>query len=134
MSINKLEELEKLTELKNKGIITEAEFEFKKFELLNKVNANNILQNKKDGSYLLPILSFLIAFISFIISLDPASILILGGISELMFFIILSFILGTVSLSTQTNGTFLAVLTVILSILSGLILLGTYSLLENLLR
>ena len=43
MSINKLEELEKLTELKNKGIITEAEFEFKKFELLNKVNANNIL-------------------------------------------------------------------------------------------
>ena len=45
MSINKLEELEKLTELKNKGIITEAEFEFKKFELLNKVNANNILQN-----------------------------------------------------------------------------------------
>ena len=136
MSIHDLKKLEKLSELKNKGIITEAEFEFKKFDLLNNKmhNINNMqIKNKKEGSYFLPILSFLIALISFFITLDAAYIILLfNDISALMFFIGLSFILGIISLSSQTNGTFLSVTSVILSGLSCLILLSTYNLIESL--
>lgn len=132
MSTKDLEELEKLYELKSKGIITEAEYEFKKNQLLHKNNSLNNMQieNKTDGTYWLPIPSFILGFISFLASFDLIKTE--DELVGLIFMIILSFILGTITLSIQRNGRGLAITGIILSIFSSLILLAYYNQLNKL--
>lgn len=123
MSLNSLKELEKLSELKNKGIITEAEFEIKKHQLLNK---DNSVQNKDkpDGTYWLPIPSFILSIIVFFASFSSS---IFFDEDELIGFItclVISFILGAITLAIQRNGRGLAIAAIILTIFATLIFVG----------
>ena len=80
MDIKSMEELEKLSELKSKGVVTEAEFQERKDILLGnkKTNTEASFEHSKDDtpayipptSILPPFFSLLLGFMSFSVSLD----------------------------------------------------------------
>lgn len=125
MSLEILEKIEKLSELKDKSIITEKEFEDKKKFLLEELTkSEKILKNEKtEGSLWLPIPSFIFGIIGFLATFDDYE----WTIAEEMgvyFFIFMSLLLGIVSVSIQKEGKGIAIAGIVLSTLAGLVILG----------
>jgi hypothetical protein len=125
LSLEILEKIEKLSELKDKSIITEKEFEDKKKFLLEELTkSEKILKNEKtEGSLWLPIPSFIFGIIGFLATFDDYE----WTIAEEMgvyFFIFMSLLLGIVSVSIQKEGKGIAIAGIVLSTLAGLVILG----------
>jgi len=126
---NSIKELEKLADLKEKGIITEEEFNSKKEILLNSLTFCNkaIEKENKDETYWLPVLSMILGIFAMLACFDKGnwSHNIIVGVS---FFIILSLTLGIISISIQQKGKGMAIAGITLSILSALIVTGLINL------
>lgn len=116
---NSFSELEKLSELKDKGILTQEEFENKKRYLLDENNNNN---NEMDW---LRIPSFIFGLLAFLASFDESE----WNMDEtigVLFFISIAFILGFISISIQNNGKALSIAGIVLSILASLAILDRF--------
>jgi len=125
MNNDLLNKLEKLADLKEKGIITEEEFNSNKRILLDSLNSCNNIPAKedRDGTYWLPIPSMILGIFVMLACFD-------GGKWDkntfvgAFFFIILSFTLGIVSIYTQKKGRGMAITGITLSVIAGLIIIG----------
>jgi hypothetical protein len=125
LSLEILEKIEKLSELKDKSIITEKEFEDKKKFLLEKLTkSEKILRNEKiEGSLWLPIPSFIFGIIGLLATFDDSEWTIDEEIG-IYFFIFMSLLLGIISVSIQKEGKGMAIAGIILSALAVLVILG----------
>ena len=126
MNNDALDKIEKLSTLKEKGILTEEEFNSKKQILLNSLSSCNKSTNKEseDGTYWLPIPSMILGIFVMLACFDEGNWdkdTIIGA----SFFIILSLILGIISISIQKKGKGMAIAGITLSILSALIVIGS---------
>jgi len=126
---NSIKELEKLADLKEKGIITEEEFNSKKEILLNSLTSCNkaIEKENEDKTYWLPVSSMILGIFAMLACFDK------GNWSHdtfigASFFIILSLTLGIISISVQQKGKGMAIAGITLSILSALIVTGLINL------
>ncbi|QEZ90216.1 SHOCT domain-containing protein (plasmid) [Aliarcobacter cibarius] len=127
MSLEILEKIEKLSELKDKGILTQEEFENKKRYLLDENNNNNEMSftKKTEGTNWLPIPSFIFGLLAFLASFDESE----WNMDEkigVLFFISIAFILGFISISIQNNGKALSIAGIVLSILASLAILDRF--------
>lgn len=128
MSLEILEKIEKLSELKDKGILTQEEFENKKRYLLDENNNNNnemSFTKKTEGTNWLPIPSFIFGLLAFLASFDESE----WNMDEkigVLFFISIAFILGFISISIQNNGKALSIAGIVLSILASLAILDRF--------
>lgn len=128
MSNELLSQLEKLSELKGKGIITDYEFNEKKRLLLNELDSSIKIVKKKENeqnraTYWLPIPSFILSIFAIFSTFDIDNWTHDTNIGFAIF-IILALILGVVSVSTQEKGKGLAIAAIVLSILAILIFIG----------
>lgn len=113
--------IEKLFELKEKGIISQKEFDEKKNILLNQLNkCEKIVE---EGSYWLPIPSFILSIIVFLCTFDETN---WDEDTTIGFFVMLipALILGIISVSVQKEGKGLAIAGITLSSIAFLIFLG----------
>jgi len=121
-----LSKLEKLSTLKEKGIITEDEFNSKKQILLDSLNSckNIPTRENEDENYWLSVPSMILGIFVMLSCFDEGNWdknALLGA----SLFIILSLTLGIISISTQQKGKGMAIAGITLSILSTLIVLGS---------
>ena len=128
MSNELLTQLEKLSELKDKGIITDNEFSEKKRLLLSKLDNSIRIEKKKDNeqnkaTYWLPIPSFILSILAILSTFDIENWT-QDTNKGFAIFIGLSVILGIVSISIQEKGKGLAIASIILSILAVLVYIG----------
>lgn len=126
MDNNSLDKLEKLSALKEKGIITEEEFNSKKRILLDTLNScNNIpTQEDRDGTYWLSIPSMILGIFVMLACFDEGN-WDKDALVGASLFIILSLTLGITSISTQQKGKGMAIAGITLSLLSALIVIGS---------
>ena len=134
MNKDVLDNIEKLSELKNKGILTEEEFQNKKTSLLEETRPYSESTNTetkvilKEGSYWLPIPSIVLGIISCLAFLDSVdSLKSPDVITGLVIFTVAGLILGIVSISTQSKGKGMAIAGIILSSIALLMLIGLLS-------
>lgn len=122
-----LAQLEKLAELKDKGIITDYEFNEKKRVLLNNLNSSikkERIDEKNTATYWLPIPSFILSMFALLCTFDIEN----WTHDEKMgcgVFIVISLALGIVSISIQEKGKGLAIAAICISIFSALIVIGS---------
>ena len=126
MDNDALDKIEKLSILKEKGILTEEEFNSKKQILLDSINSCNKAANKEseDGTYWLPIPSMILGIFVMLACFDESNWdkdALIGA----SFLIILSLILGIISITIQNKGKGMAIAGITLSILSALIVIGS---------
>ena len=126
MNNDALDKIEKLSTLKDKGILTEEEFNSKKQILLNSLSSCNEATNKEseDGTYWLPIPSMILGIFVMLACFDESNWdkdALIGA----SFLIIVSLILGIISISIQKKGKCMAIAGITLSILSALIIIGS---------
>ena len=101
MNNDALDKIEKLSTLKEKGILTEEEFNSQKQILLNSLSSCN--KESEDGTYWLSIPSMILGIIVMLACFDESNLdkdTIVGA----SFFIIVSLILGIISISIQKKG------------------------------
>lgn len=128
MSNDLLTQLEKLSELKDKGIITDNEFNEKKRLLLNELD-NSIKIEKKieneqnKATYWLPIPSFILSIFAILSTFDIDNWTSDTNVGFAVF-IILALVLGIVSVTTQEKGKGLSIAGIVLSILAVLVFIG----------
>ena len=128
MSNDLLTQLEKLSELKDKGIITDNEFNEKKRLLLNELD-NSIKIKKKieneqnKATYWLPIPSFILSIFAILSTFDIDNWTSDTNVGFAVF-IILALVLGIVSVTTQEKGKGLSIAGIVLSILAVLVFIG----------
>jgi len=106
-----------LADLKEKGIITEEEFNSKKQILLNSLSSCNKATNKEseDGTYWLPIPSMILGIFVMLACFDESNWdkdTIVGA----SLFVILSLTLGIISISIQKKGKGMAIAGITLSV------------------
>lgn len=128
MSNELLSQLEKLSELKDKGIVTDYEFNEKKRLLLNELDNSIKIVKKKENeenraTYWLPIPSFILSVFAILSTFDIDNWTYDTNLGFAIF-IIMALILSIVSVSTQEKGKGLAIASIVLSILSILIFIG----------
>jgi len=121
-----LNKIEKLSTLKEKGILTEEEFNSKKQILLNSLSSCNKSTNKEseDGTYWLPIPSMILGIFVMLACFDESNWN-KDTIAGASLFVILSLTLGIISISIQKKGKGMAIAGITLSILSALIVIGS---------
>jgi len=123
---NPLDKIEKLSALMDKGIITKEEFDSKKQILLDSLSSCNKITNNEidNGTYWLPVPSMILGIFVMLACFDESNWdndTIVGA----YLFIILSLILGIISVSIQKEGKGMAIAGITLSILSALIVIGS---------
>ncbi len=125
MSSQSLDLIERLSELKEKGMLTEAQFQQKKTTLLSDVSSFDSQSTPKEntGTYWLPVPSMIMGIISFMACLDT-SIWDADTLVGVAIFSIVSLILGIVSLSRQKTGKAMAIAGITLSVISLLVING----------
>ena len=126
MNDNLLDKIEQLSTLKERGIITEEEFNAKKQILLDALSSCNKIHSQKDedGTYWLPVPSMILGIFVMLACFDEGNWdkdALIGA----SFFIIVSLILGIISISIQKKGKGMAIAGITLSILSALIVIGS---------
>lgn len=126
MNNDPLNKIEKLSTLKEKGMITEEEFNSKKQILLDSLGSCNETTNKEndEGTYWLSIPSMILGIFVMLACFDEANWdndTIVGA----FLFIILSLTLGIISISIQKKGKGMAIAGIILSLLSALMVIGS---------
>ena len=128
MSNDLLTQLEKLSELKDKGIITDNEFNEKKRLLLNELDNSIKIEKKKENeqnnaTYWLPIPSFILSIFAILSTFDIDNWTSDTNVGFAVF-IILALVLGIVSVTTQEKGKGLSIAGIVLSILAVLVFIG----------
>ena len=126
MNNDPLNKLEKLSALKEKGIITEEEFNSKKQILLDSLNSCNSIPTKEDGdgTYWLSIPSMILGIFVMLACFDEGT-WDKDALVGASFLIILSLTLGIISISIQQKGKGMAIAGITLSLLSALIVIGS---------
>lgn len=128
MSNDLLTQLEKLSELKDKGILTDNEFNEKKRLLLNELDNSIKIEKKKENeqnkaTYWLPIPSFILSIFAILSTFDIDNWTSDTNVGFAVF-IILALVLGIVSVTTQEKGKGLSIAGIVLSILAVLVFIG----------
>lgn len=133
MDRDKLEQLEKMAALREKGILTEEEFQRKKTELLaarrqqeTSPILSSVSSGKDEGTYWLPIPSLVLGIVCMLALFDDSgwdNDTIVG----MLLFAVTSLVLGIVSVSKQEKGKGMAIAGIVLSSISLLALLGMQS-------
>ena len=129
MSNEILNQIEKLSELKEKEILTEEEFQQKKAALLKEMNSfvregsNSSDKLENEGSYWLPIPSMILGIISILACFDDSA-WDSDTITGLAVFAIAGLVLGIVSISNQEKGKGMAITGITLSSIAILVLIG----------
>jgi hypothetical protein len=124
-----LRQIEKLAELKEKEILTEAEFQQKKTALLNEMNSfvsensNSGGKLENEGSYWLPVPSMILGIIAILACFDDSA-WDSDTITGLAVFAIAGLVLGIVSVSNQEKGKGMAITGITLSSIAILVLIG----------
>lgn len=132
MSSDLLDQVEKLSELHEKGILTKEEFQQKKTELLNRLSvitktlsvpseAERVIV--RSGSYWLPVPSMIFGLLALLACLDDSGFD-LDTITGLATFSIASLTLGIISISNQRKGKGMAITGIITSSIAILFLIG----------
>lgn len=128
MSLDVLEQLNKLGDLRTKGILTDNEFKLKKMQLLNEQNfynkPNTSKKMKWKGSYWLPIPSMTFSIIAMLASFGISSEVNYNEIQGVVVFSVAGFVLGISSISLQTKGKGMAITGVTLSSIVIVVLIG----------
>ena len=126
MNNDVLEKIEKLSILKDKGILTEEEFNSKKQILLNSLTSHNKAIGKEnvDGTYWLPIPSMILGIFVMLACFAEGNWDHNAIVGE-YFLIILSLTLGIISISIQQKGKGMAITGITLSVLSALVAIGS---------
>ena len=126
MNNDVIDKIEKLSDLKDKGILTEEEFNSKKQILLNSLTSCSKITNKENenGTYWLPIPSMILGIFVMLGCFGEGN-WDNDAIAGASFLIILSLTLGSISISIQQKGKGMAIAGITLSILSALIIIGS---------
>lgn len=122
-----LEQLEKLAELKDKGVLSESEFHLKKSELL----ARGTLQAKPaspattpgEGSYWLPIPSLVLGILCMLALFDESG-WDQDTVAGLVLFAMTGLVLGVISVCRQTLGRGMAIAGIVMASIGLLAALG----------
>lgn len=132
MDRSQIDQLEKLANLKEKGILTEEEFSKKKSELLSAIpeNVREVLKSTPpqayEGSYWLPIPSLVLGIVCILALFDESDWDKDTMVGMLMFSVI-SLVLGIASVSKQEKGKGMAIAGIVMSSISLLALIGMQS-------
>ena len=127
-----IQQLEKLAELKQKGILSDAEFNLKKEELLKPTETTSILTSKAinevnpEGTYWLPIPSLVLGIICALALFDESE-WDSDTTTGLLLFAIIGLVLGILGVSKQTKGRGMSIAGIVLSSLGLLAWLGMQS-------
>lgn len=125
-----IQQLEKLAELKDKGILSETEFNLKKDELLkpqkNITNTSTTIASseiKNEGTYWLPIPSLVLGIFCALALFDESE-WDQDTIDGLLIFAVIGLVLGIIGVSKQTKGRGMSIAGIVLSSLGLLAWLG----------
>ncbi len=133
MDRDRIAQLEKLADLKLKGILTDDEFQRKKAELLATRQENfpssipsSTSPTKDEGTYWLPIPSLVLGILCILALFDDSG-WDKDTIAGMALFAVTSLVLGIVSVSKQERGKGMAIAGIVLSSVSLLALIGMQS-------
>lgn len=126
MNIDNLDKLEKLSVLKERGVLTDEEFNSKKRILLESLDSCSRLTNQKNenGTYWLPVPSMILGILVILECFDGGGRWNVFAIIEESILIIISLTLGIMSISIQEKGKGMAIAGITLSLLSSFIIIG----------